>query len=70
MKLIDYLHQQKISQADAARALQVTPWQMSRWCAGATRPRSAQTMRRIAAWSGGLVTADDFYRDGQACDKQ
>lgn len=69
MRLRDFLHNTCQTQRELAEKLGVTIVTVNRWCNGARIP-SARFMGKIKRLTGGLVTADDFYRDGQTCDKQ
>lgn len=60
MDIHTYLKTNKISYADAAKQIGVTPEAVSFWARGKRIPGRAE-MRRIHNWSGGAVTANDFY---------
>lgn len=59
MKLKTYRKQQGLSRAKVAEALGVTGVTVWRWETGRMFP-SAPVMKRIAKWSGGQVTPNDF----------
>lgn len=59
MKLVDYLTQAQISRSEFAKQLGVTPSYISLLADG-KRGASLDTLRRIAALTGGEVTLEDF----------
>jgi transcriptional regulator with XRE-family HTH domain len=68
MKLLSYLREANLKQADFAGRVGVTEAAVSRWCNGKGRP-SWDVLARIASVTGGAVTAADFMPDaapGQA----
>lgn len=70
MKLKEYLHDTRRPQRELAEHLGVTVVTVNRWCNGWRVP-SARYMPEIKRWTGGQVTADDFYTEGgQQCGKR
>jgi len=65
MKLLSYLRETNLKQADFASRVGVTEAAVSRWCNGKGRP-SWDVLARIASVSGGAVTAADFMPDAPA----
>lgn len=61
MLLIDWLHEQGLSQGAFARQIGVTRPTVSFWCCGRTRPTpaSAKIIKKITR---GAVTAEDLQR--------
>lgn len=60
MKLKEYLQKQNKNIHEAAQELNVHPNDVRRYAIGEIIPR-AERVRKIYEWSGGLVTANDFY---------
>lgn len=60
MQFSEYINQKNIKQEDAAIQLSTTQASICRWIKGENMPRPEQ-MRKITEWSGGEVTANDFY---------
>jgi len=59
MKLIDFLSEQGISQADFAGSIGVSPATVSRYITGDRAPSSIR-VRKIKEVTNGRVTADDL----------
>jgi transcriptional regulator with XRE-family HTH domain len=59
MRLALYLESNKISPAEFARLIEVTPATVSRYAAGLRFPEPL-ILLRIKSATGGAVTADDF----------
>ena len=57
MDLNEYLEITKTKQSRAAEQIGCKRSQMSRWCAGITRP-NRYWWTRVTAWSRGAITAD------------
>ena len=57
MDIKEYLSLTKIKQSRAAEQLGCSRAQLSRWCAGITRP-NRYWWARVTAWSRGAITAD------------
>lgn len=64
MTLLEYLKTKNIKQEDAARDLGVGQGVCSMWANGKRIPRPDR-MAKITEWSGGEVTANDFYQQGE-----
>lgn len=62
MKLKKYREGRNIKQNQAAEELDVTKDVYNSWEYGVRIPRP-ENMKKIAEWSGGQVTANDFYED-------
>jgi transcriptional regulator with XRE-family HTH domain len=60
MKLKQYREAMNISAKDAARDLSTSTVTLWRWETGKSIP-DIESMRLIAKWSKGTVTANDFY---------
>lgn len=60
MKLADYLARKKLTRAEFAEIIGVTPEAVRLYLKGARRPRIA-TMQEIHAATKGRVTANDFF---------
>lgn len=60
MRFGQYLHDNRISVADAAKALGMLHETVRRYARGERIPRN-KAMAAIAEWTEGEVTADDFY---------
>jgi hypothetical protein len=63
MKLHTYIENEGITLAAAVFELKVTRQALNLWIEGKRIPRPAN-METISKWSGGKVTASDFYGDG------
>lgn len=61
MKLKDYLEQNNVKPKDFAKQVKVTPEAVGMWLAGKRRPRSEDTLAKIAAATDGQVQPNDFY---------
>ena len=61
MQFSEYINQKNIRQEDAAAELETTQASICRWIKGQNIPRPEQ-MEKITEWSGGKVTANDFYK--------
>lgn len=64
-KLTLWLVERGLNATDAAQAIGVTPYTVRRYClpfghAERRIPRE-KTLERITAWTGGEITANDFY---------
>ena len=66
MKFADWLTQNSLTLTAAAALLEIDPTNVRR-CARGQIPKPP-LMRRIARVSGGAVTANDFYGDGNGSD--
>lgn len=60
MTLDDYCRERGVGDVEAAGALGVSPECVRLWRKGRRMPRPA-AVAKIEAWSGGAVTAADFY---------
>ena len=60
MELKKYLDTNNIKYEDAAQQIGVDQSTITHWTNGRSIPRR-EVMRRIHNWSGGAVTANDFY---------
>lgn len=60
MTLKEYLQKQNKNMHEAARELNFHPNDVRRYAIGEIIPR-AERVKKIYEWSGGLVTANDFY---------
>ena len=60
MTLKEYLEKQNKNMYEYARELGFHPNDVRRYAIGEIIPRS-EKMKKIYEWSGGLVTANDFY---------
>lgn len=60
MQFSEYVNKQNITQEELADILDTTQASICRWLKGENIPRPEQ-MARITEWSGGEVTANDFY---------
>jgi len=60
MELKQYLDNKNIKYEDAAQEIGVDQSTITHWINGRSIPRR-EYMRRIHKWSGGAVTANDFY---------
>lgn len=60
MTLKEYLQKQNKNMYEAARELNFHPNDVRRYAIGEIIPR-AERVKKIYEWSGGLVTANDFY---------
>ena len=60
MQFSEYVDKQNITQEELAAILDTTQASICRWLKGENIPRPEQ-MARITEWSGGEVTANDFY---------
>lgn len=60
MKLKTYREMLKISQSEAATKLSVSKDVYNSWEYGVRIPRQ-KMMKKIIEWSGGKVSANDFY---------
>ena len=61
MKLSDYLEREGKTTADGARELGYCHDTFRKWVKGLRRPRRSEDLQKIEQWSGGEVTARDFY---------
>lgn len=59
MKLSDYLQANSVRRGDFARTINVTPGWITQLCDGSGWP-SRDVAEKIAAATGGMVTANDF----------
>jgi transcriptional regulator with XRE-family HTH domain len=59
MRIADYLDQNGLKQIDAARALGCSKSYLSRLCDGLAEP-SLRFARKVADWSAGAVSLDDW----------
>lgn len=62
MKLKEYREALSISFADAAKALNISEGQLSKYETGKSLPRP-KVMKRIKEWSKNCVQPNDFYCD-------
>lgn len=69
MTLKEYLKKQNKNMHEAARELGFHPNDVRRYAIGEIIPRS-EKMKKIYEWSGGLVTANDFYFSDENSDKE
>lgn len=60
MQFAEYLKKNNITQEEAAKELGVVQGVCSLWASGKRIPRPDK-MAKITEWSGGEVTANDFY---------
>ena len=60
MQFSEYVDKQNITQEELAAILDTTQASICRWLKGENIPRPEQ-MAKITEWSGGEVTANDFY---------
>lgn len=60
MQFAEYVNKQNITQEELAAILDTTQGSICRWLKGENIPRPEQ-MAKITEWSGGEVTANDFY---------
>lgn len=60
MQFQEYLKENNIKQEEAAKQLGVCQGVCSLWATGKRIPRPDR-MAKITEWSGGEVTANDFY---------
>ena len=64
MQFQDYLKTKSITQEEAAKQLGVGQGVCSLWATGKRIPRP-ESMAKITEWSGGEVTANDFYSEAR-----
>lgn len=65
MSLAEYLRSKSITQAQFAKLIGATQGQVSRYATGDAIPR-ANIMAKIREVTGGVVTADSFYKSSEA----
>ncbi len=66
MTLSEFLHANKMTAAEFARAAEVTRTTASRWAAGKLRPKLA-AMARIQRITGGQVTVAEMVAEYDGC---
>ncbi len=64
MLLLDYINENDISKAEAARQLGVRWTTIWRWIKGRSVPQHDHLLK-IKEWSGGQVTPNDFVVDAE-----
>lgn len=69
MYLREYLISENKSEKTAAFELDVPQPVLNRWITGARIPRQ-ENMQKIIAYTGGLVTPNDFYKMDEAINNQ
>ena len=62
MKLKKWIEEHKKTVAEVAQAIGCSEMNVFRYCAGTTIPRP-ENMSKIVAFTGGDVTANDFYEE-------
>ncbi|MBQ9236249.1 MAG: helix-turn-helix transcriptional regulator [Alphaproteobacteria bacterium] len=60
MNFLKYLKEENIKQEDAAKELETSQANISRWSRGVTIPRIGK-IKKITAWSNGEVQSNDWY---------